>query len=65
MLTVKEAAIRLGVSPSTVYRWVDDGDLDAVREKKPSPVKRKRSYKGSIQIPEGQVDALLAATQAA
>jgi predicted site-specific integrase-resolvase len=60
MHTVKEAAERLGVSQSTVYRWVDAGDIEAVCDKKPSPIKRKRRYKGSISIPEAQIDALLA-----
>lgn len=65
MLTVKEAANRLGVSPSTVYRWVDDGEIEAKCQTKPSPVKRKRRYKGSIQIAEATVDALLASAEAA
>lgn len=59
MLTVKEVATRLDVSQSTVYRWVQDGDLEASREKKPSAVKPKRNYQGSIRIPESAVDALL------
>jgi transposase len=58
MLTVREVANRLGVSQSTVYRWVQDGDLEAQREKKPSAVKSKRNYQGSIRIPEAAVDAL-------
>lgn len=65
MPTVKETALRLGVSQSTVYRWVDDGDIDAICTKKPSPVQRRRRYKGSIEIPEEQIEALLAAAQAA
>lgn len=59
MLTVKEVATRLGVSQSTVYRWVQDGDLEARREKKPSAVKSKRTYRGSIRIPEAAVNALV------
>ncbi|WP_323189273.1 helix-turn-helix domain-containing protein [Kitasatospora sp. NBC_00240] len=65
MLTVKEVANRLGVSQSTVYRWVQDGELAAERDKKPSPVKRKRNYQGNIRIPEGLVDAMLAGEQEA
>jgi excisionase family DNA binding protein len=30
-LTVAQVADELGVSPRTVLRWVDRGDLDAVR----------------------------------
>lgn len=60
MPTVREAADRLGVSPSTVYRWVDDGVLEAVCTTKPSPIRRKRRYKGTIAIPEAAIDALLA-----
>lgn len=59
MLTVKEAAKRLGVSPSTVYRWVDIGELEAECPAKPIPINRKRRYKGPIAIPEAQVNELL------
>jgi predicted site-specific integrase-resolvase len=58
MLTVKEVADRLRVSPSTVYRWVSDGDLPATRDKKPSAVKPKRNMRGSIEIDEAHVIAL-------
>lgn len=58
MLTVKEVADRLGVSPSTVYRWVDDGALPATRKRKPSAVKPKRNVRGSIEIDEAHVIAL-------
>ena len=30
-VTVKEAASALGVSPSTVYKWVNEGTLKAKR----------------------------------
>lgn len=63
MLTVKEVAAKLGVSPSTVYRWVDDGDLNAVRLIKPSPITPKRRRGGAIRIPEAQVNALLLQTE--
>jgi excisionase family DNA binding protein len=58
VLTVKEVAKRLGVSPSTVYRWVDDGALPATRNRKPSAVKPKRNIRGSIKIDEADVVAL-------
>ena len=31
MLTVKEAAERLHVSPQTVYRWIEEGFLKVTR----------------------------------
>lgn len=37
MLTVKEAAARLGCSPMTVYRAIKDGSLKAVRLRPNSP----------------------------
>ncbi|MEU6233832.1 helix-turn-helix domain-containing protein [Kitasatospora sp. NPDC047058] len=58
MLTVKEVADRLGVSPSTVYRWVDDDVLPATRKRKPSAVKSKRNLRGSIEIDETHVIAI-------
>lgn len=65
MPTVKEAAERIGVSPSTVYRWVDIGALQATCTTKPSPIKRKRRYKGNIEIPEEQVRELAQQASAA
>jgi excisionase family DNA binding protein len=31
MLTVEEVADRLKVTPRTVYRWIDDGKLKALK----------------------------------
>ena len=31
MLTVEEVAERLKVTPRTVYRWIDDGKLKALK----------------------------------
>lgn len=50
-LSVKEAATALDVHRSTIYRWVDEGELPAVRYgKTPSEGSRKRG--GEIRIPE-------------
>ena len=62
MLTVKEVADRLGVSPSTVYRWVNDGALPATRKKKPTAIVPKRNLGGSVRIAEADVVALEADT---
>ena len=32
LVTIPEAARRLGVARPTVYRWMDEGKLDAVRD---------------------------------
>lgn len=48
MLTVKEAAERLHVSPQTVYRWIDDGLLQVV--KYPT---------GTVRIKDEEVERLL------
>lgn len=65
MPSVKEAAERIGVSPSTVYRWVDIGALKATCTTKPSPIERKRRYKGNIDIPEAQILELQMQVEAA
>lgn len=50
-LSVKEAATALEVHPSTIYRWVDEGELTAVRYGK---VRREgaKTRGGEIRIPE-------------
>ncbi|MET9222358.1 helix-turn-helix domain-containing protein [Streptomyces sp. NPDC003300] len=62
VLRVKEVADRLRVHPATVYRWIADGRLPAVRYGKPivpgTPIK---GGGGSIRIPE---DALASADNA-
>lgn len=63
MLRVKEVADRLRVHPATVYRWIADGRLPAVRYGKPiAPGQPIRGGGGSIRIPE---DALAATDPAA
>jgi excisionase family DNA binding protein len=57
-LSVKEAATALGLHPSTVYRWVDAGELEHVRYGK-QPDKDSKKRGGEIRIPEGVVAALL------
>lgn len=50
-LSVKEAATALGVHVSTIYRWVEAGEMDAVRYgKTPDEGSKKRG--GEIHIPE-------------
>jgi excisionase family DNA binding protein len=50
-LSVKEAATALEVHPSTIYRWVDEGEMTAVRYgKEPAEGSKKRG--GEIRIPE-------------
>lgn len=53
-LSVKEAATALGVHPSTVYRWVEAGDLAAVRYGR-TPDKASKKRGGEIHIPESAV----------
>lgn len=53
-LSVKEAATALDVHPSTIYRWVVQGELQAVRYgKAPAGGSKKRG--GEIRIPEHTV----------
>ena len=53
MLRVKEVADRLRVHPATVYRWIADGRLPAVRYGKPVTAGAViEGGGGSIRIPE-------------
>ncbi|MFF5703431.1 helix-turn-helix domain-containing protein [Streptomyces sp. NPDC012794] len=57
-LSVKEAATALDVHPSTIYRWVGEGELDSIRYgKQPAEGSKKRG--GEIRIPEHVVDERL------
>lgn len=50
-LSVKEAATALDVHPSTIYRWVDEGELTSIRYGK-SPAEGSKKRGGEIRIPE-------------
>lgn len=50
-LSVKEAATALDVHPSTIYRWVDEGELTAIRYGK-APAEGSKKRGGEIRIPE-------------
>lgn len=54
MLRVKEVAARLRVHPATVYRWINEGHLPAVRYGRPVVVggSGKSRGGGAIRIPE-------------
>ena len=53
MLRVKEVAKRLRVHPATVYRWINDGHLPAVRYGKPLAAGATRQRGGgAIRVPE-------------
>jgi excisionase family DNA binding protein len=53
MLRVKEVATRLKVHPATVYRWIKDGHLEAVRYGKPQVVGAVAGGPGgAIRVPE-------------
>lgn len=50
-LSVKEAATALDVHPSTIYRWVDQGEIAVIRYgKAPAAGSKKRG--AEIRIPE-------------
>lgn len=57
MLRVKEVADRLRVHPATVYRWIKDGHLEAIRYGKAMPV-GTTARGGAIRVPESSVAAL-------
>ena len=64
MLTVSEVARRLRVSKSTVYRWVHEGTLTAVRHGKQWS-RGQAGRGGAIRIPEPEVAAVLTSAVAA
>jgi excisionase family DNA binding protein len=56
MLRVKEVADRLKVHPATVYRWINEGRLPAVRYGQPiEPGALSLGGGGSIRVPESAV----------
>jgi excisionase family DNA binding protein len=58
LLTVREAAMLLRISKPTVYRWIDNGDLPAIRYGQPRAEGDTRRG-GAIRIPEAAVLAYL------
>ena len=56
MLCVKEVAARLEVHPATVYRWIKQGHLKAVRYGQLQPAGATGTG-GAIRIPEASVVA--------
>jgi excisionase family DNA binding protein len=56
LLTVREAAEVLRVSKPTVYRWIANGELPAIRYGQPRPEGDPRRG-GAIRIPEAVVQA--------
>ncbi|PAZ15646.1 hypothetical protein CLM62_12685 [Streptomyces sp. SA15] len=57
LLTVREAAVLLRISKPTVYRWIDNGDLPAIRYGQPRAEGDPRRG-GAIRIPRDVVMAL-------
>lgn len=62
LLTVREAAAALRVSKPTIYRWIANGELPAIRYGQPRPEGDARRG-GAIRIPESAVHAYLRATE--
>jgi excisionase family DNA binding protein len=60
VLTVKEAAKALRVSPPTIYRWVHEGRLEAIRHGKQWS-RGQTGRGGAIRIPASVVAAKLQA----
>lgn len=59
LLNVREAAAALRVSKPTIYRWIANGELPAIRYGQPRPEGDARRG-GAIRIPKSAVAALLA-----
>jgi excisionase family DNA binding protein len=57
LLTVKETAVALRISEPTVYRWIANGDLPAIRYGQPRPEGDSRRG-GAIRISRDVVMAL-------
>lgn len=53
-LSVKETASALGVHPSTVYRWVTEREIEAIRYSK-DRAESSKGRGGEIHIPEHAV----------
>lgn len=65
MLRVKEVATRLNVHPATVYRWIKEGHLQAVRYGKPQVVGESAGGPGgAIRVPESSLVAFAPPTEA-
>lgn len=58
LLTVREAATALRVSKPTIYRWIANGELPAIRYGQPRPEGDSRRG-GAIRIPETAVQAYM------
>lgn len=58
LLTVREAAAALRVSKPTIYRWIANGELPAIRYGQPRAEGDVRRG-GAIRIPEAAVTAYL------
>lgn len=59
LLTVREVAAALRVSIPTVYRWIANDEMKAIRYGKPRVIgDTKRG--GAIRIPQSEVDERLA-----
>lgn len=53
LLTVREVATALRVSIPTIYRWIADGEMPAIRYGQPRTGDDKRG--GAIRVPESAV----------
>lgn len=62
LLTVGETAVTLRVSKPTIYRWIANGALPAIRYGQPR-VEGEARRGGAIRIPEAAVLACLEITE--